>query len=107
MFNPFAPLTGRLLEAFVKAGEAYFVRQTFKRGKVPFEEIKGSYLITQHSSLPSAQAHFGALDHDPNRYLYDWTKEGDRNKLIIAANNPEGYRIYAGVFLQDWERHIT
>jgi hypothetical protein len=108
MFNPFAPLSEQLLDAFVKAGKVYFVRQTFKRGKTPLDEnIKGYYLITHHSELGAAQAHYGAIAHDPNRYLYDWGKEEDQKKLKIAAGNPEGYKVFAGVFIQDWERHIT
>jgi hypothetical protein len=108
MFNPFYPFTAALLDAFVKQGNTYFVRQTFKRGiNTLAEDIKGAYLISHYDDLNKAQTHFDALASDPNRFLYDWKNEEHQQKLKIAATGPAGYKVYSGVFEKNWERHIT
>jgi len=46
MFNPFFPLNKELLDALVKAGKVFFVRQTYTRGKNEKEAtIKFSYHV--------------------------------------------------------------
>jgi hypothetical protein len=108
MFNPFAPFSTPLLEAFIKAGNGYFVRQSFSRGKDHFEDtIKASFLLTHYREAGHAQHHYGAITHDARRYVYDWHDPDDRRKLIIAAGAPPGYKIYSSVFRTDWAKHIT
>ena len=108
MFNPLALFSERLLEALVQAGKLYFVRQTYPRGREPFnEEQKGAFLITHYAEMGPAATHYDAIAHDTGRYLYRWDKEADREKLKRAASQPSGYSIYAGVFLKDWEKNIT
>jgi hypothetical protein len=104
MFNPLCLFTPELLDAFVKADKRYFVRQSYYRGSSTLEEgIKGNYLITHYSKLNDAREHLEALKTDPFRFLYDWETEEDRNKLIIAAQQPEGYKVYASVVMPDWK----
>lgn len=108
MFNPFVPLTRPLLEAFVKAGKRYFVRQTYVRGKELLDEgVKGCFIFTHYSEAGQAEHHLGAIAHDPNRYLYNWDEPKDQQKLLVAACNPTGYKIYSSVFDKDWQKQIT
>jgi hypothetical protein len=108
MFNPFCLLTTPLLNSFIRNGKTYFVRQTFNRTKDRFEgNIKASFLFSQYNSLATAQDHFGAIGYDPNRFLYNWDDHLHRERLKIAASQPEGYKIYANVFQKDWERMVT
>lgn len=108
MFNPFYPLDAGLLDAFVARGKLYFVRQTFPRGRGPFEEgVKGYFLISHYDHVVTAQDHYGAIAYDPNRFLYDWNLPAHREKLGIAAGGLRDYRIFAAVFRPDWERQVT
>lgn len=102
------PLTRQLLDAFVKAGKKYFVRQAYSRGKELLDEgVKGCFIFTHYSEAGQAEHHLGAIAHDPNRYLYNWDKPEDQNKLLIAAGKPDGYKIYSSVFEKDWQKQIT
>lgn len=107
MFNPFVILSVPLLEAFVKTGKVYFVRQTFKRGIVEGLSLIGAFQIFHYPDLPAAQAHYNAIANDGNRYLYDWNKEEDKTRLLKAASQPFGFRVYANVLEKDWERFIS
>lgn len=108
MFSPFAPLTLPLLEAFIKAGRKYFVRQTYLRGRqLVHENIKGYFIFSHYPDIAQAQHHLGAIAHDPNIFLYDWEKPGDQQKLLIAAGQPTGYQIYSSVFEKDWQKLLT
>lgn len=108
MFNPFCIFTPKLLDALVKAGKRYFVRQTFKRGFSYLDEgIRGCFIITYYEGLEEAQEHFDAIVRDGNRFLYDWEDPEHRKKLIIASKGPAGFKVYANVFEKNWERHIT
>ncbi|MEO5998861.1 MAG: hypothetical protein ABIN89_18970 [Chitinophagaceae bacterium] len=108
MFNPFSTLSVPLLDAFVKSGKKYFVRQTFTRGKSLLDEgVKGYFIFTHYSEIGHAQHHLGAIEHDPNRFLYEWDNQEHQQKLIIAAGTPPGYKIYSSVFEKDWQKWLT
>ena len=108
MFNPFVPLSRPLLEAFVKAGKMFFVRQTYTQAKCILDKgFKGYFIITHYSDIAFANYHMSAITHDPNRYLYNWDNLDDRKRLHIASGNPEGYMIYSSVFKKDWQKHIS
>jgi hypothetical protein len=108
MFNPLAPMSQEALLSMVEDGNRYFVRQTFSRARVPFDEgIKGCYLFCHYKEYSHAKEHFDALNTDTERFLYDWEIEEHRKKLEIAASAPPGYRIYTNTFVPDWERHLT
>ena len=108
MFNPFYPFTDQLLDGFVKKGKTFFVRQTFPRAKSILDEgVKGYFLFTHYDNLTTAQDHYGAIAHDPNRFLYDWYLDEHQRKLCLAASGLKDYRIFAAVFKPDWEKGIT
>lgn len=108
MFNPYAIFSAKLLDAFVKSGKRYFVRQTFPRGLNKFNPmIKAAFLISHYSDTAGAGAHYNALEGDGNRFLYDWQDVEHKNKLIIASKNPPGYTIYANVWEVNWKSAIT
>ncbi len=108
MFKPFAPLSRVLLEAFIKSGKRYYVRQTFRRGKnMPGEAMKGCFIFTHYGEIGHAQHHLGAISEDHNRFLYEWDNPDHRQRLITAAGPPGGYKIYSSVFEKDWQKWIT
>lgn len=108
MFNPLAPLSPELLDKFIGEDYRYFTRQTFLRAREPFNDaIKAYFLICHYDDEFRAREHFDTLKDDPNRFLYDWQNEEHQQKLRAAATQPAGYKIYANVFLPDWERHLT
>ena len=108
MFNPLYPFTGPLLNAFIKGGKPYFVRQTYNRGRNHLDENeKGAYLITHYSEKTTAEAHYNAIAGDFSRRLYDWNNTEDKERLRRAASAPAGYRIYAAILDKDPERRIT
>ncbi len=102
MFNPLVPLTRPLLEAFVKAGKKYFVRQTYIRGKELLDEnVKGYFIFTHYSEIGQAEHHLSAIGQDRSRFLYDWEKSEHQEKLLIAAGKPAGYKIYSSIVEKD------
>ena len=108
MFNPFHPFTPPLLDKFIKSGKPFFIRQFFSRGTDPLQEnIKGSFLYSPYPNLADAEQHAGALPHDQYVKVYDYSIEADRQKLLIAAQQPHGYKIYTNVFYDNWKDQIT
>lgn len=108
IFRPFHIFNGKLLDAFVRAGKRYFVRQAFHCGLAHREEgIRAYFIISHYATLEAAQEHFEAIAKDGTRFLYDWEEPEHRKKLILASKNPEGYRIYSNVFQKDWITQIT
>lgn len=108
MFNPTYPFTKDVLDATVKRGCLYFVRNTYQRLFDHFHEgIKGYFLITHYSDSGKANAHYNSIPNDGNRFLYDWNNEEHRQKLYIAASQPEGFKVYSTYFLPDYKERIT
>ncbi len=104
MHNPFPLYSQRLLEALIKAGHRYFVRQTYKRGRNQFDtEEKGAYLISHYNDLNKATVHYEALKNDGNRFLYDISNTEHLEKLRVAALQPAGYKIYTPLLEQEWK----
>jgi hypothetical protein len=104
MHNPFALYSNRLLDALMKAGHKYFVRQTYKRGVNQFDtEQKGAYLISHYNDLNKATIHYEALANDGNRFLYDISNTEHLEKLRLAAQQPAGYKIYTPLLQQEWK----
>lgn len=107
MFNPFSFLSKPLLDAFVKSGKKYFVRQSFPRAKDHFDEsIKAYFIFTQYSEIAHALHHLDAISHDPHRFLYEWDNPEHRQKLCVAADNPPCYKVYACVLNKHWQKQI-
>src|SRR5690242_8819380 len=106
MINPFYPFTRALLEALVKKGHRYFVRQTYRREKNTSPGFKGAFLLTHYDSVTTAMDHYGAISYDAARFFYDWENAEHRRRLCMAADGPEGYKLYAALFRKDWERPV-
>lgn len=104
MHNPFVLLTTRLLESLIKAGNHFFVRQTYKRGKNELDPLnKAAFLFTHYTDYSRAKTHYDTLDNDPNRFLYNISEAEHYEKLFIAACQPEGFKIYSPIVQQAWK----
>ena len=104
MHNPFVLLTTRLLESLIKAGNLFFVRQTYKRGKNERDPLnKAAFLFTHYADYSRAKTHYDTLENDPNRFLYNITEEEHYRKLFIAAGQPEGFKVYSPIVQQAWK----
>lgn len=92
----------------VEQGHRYFVRQTFERARDPFDETtRGHFLFCHYQEWPKAKEHYDVLAGDPFRRLYDWGDPADRERLLVAAGGPAGYRVFSNTFLPEWEQHVT
>lgn len=105
MFNPFFPFNQQLLNAFIKVGKKYFVRQSFNRAKD--DDVKGCFIIMHYSNQAEAAYHFGKMINDPHRRFYDWDNSEHQKRLLLAASGPSGYKIYSSVVEDKWHKHIT
>ena len=92
MHNPLAILRPAVLQGLLDAGHRWFVRQDYPRGMHP--SLKASLLLSPHRSLTEARAHMEAIVAHPHRHLYDAEALADRERLFIAAGQPEGYHVY-------------
>jgi len=110
MYNPFPLLTAALLKDQVAKGRRYFVRQSFPRG---YEgRLKAAFLMRAYPAEEKelAEAHLAALTgpaslgRDPNAYLYDAMLPEHLERLLIAAGQPFGYKVfYAAKKGVDWK----
>ena len=108
MFNPLYLFTAEVLDATIKRGCTFFVRNTYPNAFNPLEEgIKGTYLISPYDDLGKAQAHYNSIPTDKARFLYLKDNEEHRAKLTAAANNPVGYKIYSPYFYPNYKEKIT
>jgi hypothetical protein len=108
MHNPFVLLTTPLLQSLIKAGNHFFVRQTYKRGKNQLDPLnKAAFLFTHYTDYSRAKTHYDTLDNDANRFLYNLTEEEHYQKLFIAAAQPEGFKIYSPLVKQTWKPIAT
>ena len=104
MHNPFVLLTTRLLESLIKAGNTFFVRQTYKRGKNELDPLnKAAFLITHYNDYSRAKTHYDTLTTDPNRFLYNIVEQEHYEKLQVAATQPAGFKIYSPLIQQPWK----
>jgi hypothetical protein len=104
MYNPFPLLNELMLSDRIAAGKRYFIRQTYLRGMLP--GLRAAFLFRAYDETEKAMAdqHFKLLHGDPNAFKYDILEEGHIEKLSIAAQQPEGFKIYyAGKKGVDWK----
>lgn len=107
MINPFHPLTKELLDVFITKNQKYFIRQSLPRAENVLDpDARGHFLFSQYQTLGQAQEHYAALQRDPYRFLYDWNNPEHKERLMKAATNPEGYRIFASIFTADASERI-
>ncbi|NLR60724.1 hypothetical protein HGH93_21620 [Chitinophaga polysaccharea] len=103
MHNPLSLLRNDLIDAMIKEGNTFYVRQTYLRGINHLDEnMKGAFLFTHYKDKQRAQAHVDSLRHDQYAKLYDVNQPSDKEKLYTAAGQPPGYQVFAAV-LKDRE----
>ena len=104
MYNPFPLLNEKLLHDKIAEGKRYFVRQTYVRGMLP--RIRAAFLFRAYDENEEnlAHSHFQKLHADPNAFLYDAQNKEHMARLVIAAKQPFGFKIfYAGKKGIDWK----
>ncbi|SEW52066.1 hypothetical protein [Chitinophaga arvensicola] len=98
MHNPLALLSPELLVALQKHGFTIFVRQSYPRGRDHFDtDIKEIFLITHYDDLKAAEEHMAHIAADHRKHLYQISIPEDREKLMIAAAQPDGYKVYVAL----------
>jgi len=108
VFNPLYQFTTEVLEATIKKGCDYFVRNTYRQPQYnSHEEIKGYYIITHYNDKAKSEAHYNSIAEDKNRYLYNCYNKEDKEKLKIAASQPKGYMIYSAYFMPNYREKIS
>ena len=108
MFNPLYLLSNEVLEATVKRGCIYFVRNNYPNAFNPLAEgIKANLLLSHYDDLQKAQEHFNSIPQDVYRFLYHWNNPEHQSKLKIAASQPKGYAIYSTYFYPNYKTKIT
>lgn len=104
MYNPFPLLNEKLLKDKIAEGKRFFVRQTYKRGMQP--HLRAAFLLRAYDENEKniAHSHIERLQSDPNSFLYDAQNKEHMERLIIAAKQPFGLKIYyAGKKGIDWK----
>ena len=90
MFHPFYLLTNDLLPALIEKGKNFFVRQTYNGIIKTGDMTERQFIFSHYPNISLALDHFGAIENDRFRYVYDWNNEEHRKKLLIAASQPSG-----------------
>lgn len=104
MFNPLYPFTEQVLQATVRRGGLWFVRNSLDIG----EELTGKgYLITHYNDQARAETHYNIIGHDTYRFLYNWADKQGQERLKFAATQPEGYKIFSSYFYPDYKKKIS
>ena len=107
MYNPYALLTVPLMQSLMKSNR-YFVRQSYTRGRDHFDEqVKGVFLLTYYYDddieTTRAEMHVSLLKEDPYRLLYDARLPEHRDRLLKAASQPVGYKVYINLLPAKWK----
>jgi hypothetical protein len=100
MHNPLVLLFKEALDELIAQGHYYYIRQSYPRGKTA--SVREAFLITPYTTYEQAGRHYEAIKYDRRKYLYlvDENKfdklsaEWEKEKLYVAATQPEGYRVY-------------
>jgi len=107
MFNPLYPFTKDVLEATVKRGGLWFVRNTLQQNGDNDGEMKKAFLITHYYDAAKAETHYNIVTEDPYRFLYSWEDMDSRRRLELASTQPEGFKIYSAYFYPDYKKKIS
>lgn len=95
MHNPLTPLFPKVVETLIDHGFKYFVRQSYPRGKTG--DIKEAFLLTHYRELHEANAHFLTIRFDSRKYLYSISNAEEKARLMVAASQPEGYKVFVAL----------
>ena len=106
MYNPYTLLNPVLLKALLQQ-PMYFVRQHYPRGALFPDESTVPLLLSHYSQHETdherSERHIRLLCKDPYRFIYDSEIPEHREKLITAAGQPEGFRIYINLMAKKWK----
>ena len=84
MFNPLYPFTNDVLEATIKRGCTFFVRNTYPNALDHFDEsIKGYFIITHYDDEAKARAHFNSIVGDAYRHIYNWSDPQQQRAILV------------------------
>lgn len=98
MHNPLALLSIELIMSLTKHHFVAFVRQSYPRGMDPGDtETIETFLITPHKDLASANDHMQHIAADRRKHLYYIGIPEEMEKLLIAASQPKGYKVYVAL----------
>jgi hypothetical protein len=103
MYNPFPLFNQSAIKSLVGQNKRYIVRQTLKRAFEP--GIRAAFLFRAYNEdeKDTADEHMEKLKNDPNAFLYDITIKEDQQKIIAAAKQPNGFKVYyAGKTKVEW-----
>lgn len=106
-YNPYAELNTELLLAMTKQS-MYFVRQYYARGEQEGSGNTRTPLLLTHYihhevDRERAERHMRLLGRDRYRFLYNSSLPEHFDKLLKAASQPEGYRIYINLLPKAWK----
>ncbi len=103
-YNPLSIITTELMTALLREPK-FFVRQYYERGKLgdKIPLLLTYYYKDNDKDINRANLHMKLLKSDKYRFLYDSENEEHRNKLMIAASQPEGFAVYINLLPQKWE----
>lgn len=82
------------------------VRQHYPRGNAGNDTIPlllTYYYKNNDIDVNRANLHLKQLQEDKYRFLYDTENEEHRKKLLIAAEQPQGYRIFINLLPARWQ----
>jgi hypothetical protein len=104
MYNPLSLINPALMEALLKEPR-FFVRQYYERGKTGTEiPLLLTYYHKEDEKDPlRANLHMKLLKDDKYRFLYDSEIEEHHKKLMTAAAQPQGFRVYINLLPKKWK----
>jgi hypothetical protein len=98
MHNPLALLSPEVVMSLAKHGFVAFVRQSYPRGKDHFDtETIEAFLITPYKNLSLANEHMQHISADYRKQLYHAGNPEEMEKLLMAASQPKGYKVYVAL----------
>ena len=98
MHNPLALLSIELIMSLTKHHFVAFVRQSYPRGKDHFDtETIETFLVTPYKDLALANDHMQHIAADHRKHLYYIGIPEEMEKLLIAAAQPKGYKVYVAL----------
>jgi len=107
MLNPYTLLTPEIMKAMLQQ-PMYFVRQYYGRGILNNQSKETVPLLFTHyahheTDNERAQRHMRLLMKDHYRFMYNSKNENHLQKLLTAATQPEGYKIYINLLPRKWK----
>jgi hypothetical protein len=82
MFNPLHPFERRFIPLFRAKGVQAFVKQTYRRGRLAFDDThKEGFVLIHFERMLAAQQYFDVLKEDRHRAIFRMDDDDDMKKL--------------------------